>query len=212
MPWLPASPGHQQPWYWLCRIGRSLSCSRRNFYLCLINVEELQKMQIYVYVLSEKIARKWLTISMHQQQKEVINMCRLINKLICMNCHKKKQSSKCIRWEYYENFVGQMSIFCDRYIALSLITRLFSFECMALLLTMGRRIYHMKYAVGFVLFWQCYQLFWHWNIYSYASRLLRWYLDQCNKNCHSINSYPSEQNACHFSRRHFQMHFLERKW
>ena len=24
MPWLLASPGHQQSWYWLCRIGRSL--------------------------------------------------------------------------------------------------------------------------------------------------------------------------------------------
>ena len=41
MPWLLASPGHQQPWYWLCRIGRSLSYSGRNFnYLCLISVEE----------------------------------------------------------------------------------------------------------------------------------------------------------------------------
>ena len=45
MPWLFASPGHQQPSYWLCRIGRSLSYSRRNFnYLCLINVEEWHKM------------------------------------------------------------------------------------------------------------------------------------------------------------------------
>ena len=24
MPWRRASPGHQHPWYWLCRIGRSL--------------------------------------------------------------------------------------------------------------------------------------------------------------------------------------------
>ena len=23
MPWLLASPGHQQPWYWLCEIGKS---------------------------------------------------------------------------------------------------------------------------------------------------------------------------------------------
>ena len=45
MPWLLASPGHQQPWYWLCRICRSLSYSRRNFnYLCLISVEEWHKM------------------------------------------------------------------------------------------------------------------------------------------------------------------------
>ena len=45
MPWLLASPGHQQPWYWLCRIGRSLSYSRRSFnYLSLISVEEWHKM------------------------------------------------------------------------------------------------------------------------------------------------------------------------
>ena len=61
MPWLLVSPGHQQPWYWLYRIGRSLSYSRRNFnYLCLISVEEWHKMQIYVYVISEKIAHKGL--------------------------------------------------------------------------------------------------------------------------------------------------------
>ena len=45
MPWLLASPGHQQPWYWLCRIGRSLSYSRRNFsHLCHIGMEEWHKM------------------------------------------------------------------------------------------------------------------------------------------------------------------------
>ena len=45
MPWLLASPGHQQPWYCLCRIGRSLAYSMRNFnYLCLISVEEWHKM------------------------------------------------------------------------------------------------------------------------------------------------------------------------
>ena len=45
MPWLLASPGHQQPWYWLCRIGRSFSYSRRNFnYTCFISVEEWHKM------------------------------------------------------------------------------------------------------------------------------------------------------------------------
>ena len=45
MPWLLASPGHQQPWYWLCKIGRSLSYLRRKFnYLCLISVEEWHEM------------------------------------------------------------------------------------------------------------------------------------------------------------------------
>ena len=45
MPWLLMSPGHQQPWYWLCRIGRFLSYLRKHFnYLRHINVEKLHKM------------------------------------------------------------------------------------------------------------------------------------------------------------------------
>ena len=31
MPWLLASPGHQHPWYWLCRICKSLSFMRKDF-------------------------------------------------------------------------------------------------------------------------------------------------------------------------------------
>ena len=38
MSWLIASPGHQQPWYWLCRINRSLSCMRKDFNYCTILV------------------------------------------------------------------------------------------------------------------------------------------------------------------------------
>ena len=57
MPWLLTSPGHQQPWYWLYRICRSFSYLRKDFkYLCHINVEEWHKMQIYVYVPSEKFS------------------------------------------------------------------------------------------------------------------------------------------------------------
>ena len=45
MPWLLTSPGHQQPWYWLCKIGRFLSYLRKDFnYLCRINVEIWHKM------------------------------------------------------------------------------------------------------------------------------------------------------------------------
>ena len=41
MPWLFASPGHQQPWYWLCKLGRSLFYMRNDFdYLCHVSVEE----------------------------------------------------------------------------------------------------------------------------------------------------------------------------
>ena len=62
MPWLLTSPGHQQPWYWLCRIGRFLSYLSKDFnYLRHINVEKWHIMWIYVYVLSEKFACKGLT-------------------------------------------------------------------------------------------------------------------------------------------------------
>ena len=45
MPWLLTSPGHQQPWYWLCGIGRFLSYLRKDFnYLRRINVEKWHKM------------------------------------------------------------------------------------------------------------------------------------------------------------------------
>ena len=40
MPWLLTSPGHQQPWYWLCRICRSWSYLRKDFKnICHFNVE-----------------------------------------------------------------------------------------------------------------------------------------------------------------------------
>ena len=43
--WLLTSPGHQQPWYWLCRIGRFLSYLRNDLnYLRCINVEKWHKM------------------------------------------------------------------------------------------------------------------------------------------------------------------------
>ena len=44
MPSLLTSPGHQQPWYWLCRIGMFLSYLRKNFnYLRRIDVEKWHK-------------------------------------------------------------------------------------------------------------------------------------------------------------------------
>ena len=47
----------EQAWYWLCRTGRPLSYLRKDFnYLCFINVEEWHKMQIYVFVPSEKFS------------------------------------------------------------------------------------------------------------------------------------------------------------
>ena len=45
MPWLLASPGHQQPWYWPCKIGKSGSYTRKDFnYLWHVSVEEWHEM------------------------------------------------------------------------------------------------------------------------------------------------------------------------
>ena len=57
MTWLLASPGHQHPWYWPCRIGKFLSYLNNDFNnLCHVNVEEWHKIQIYVFVLSERFS------------------------------------------------------------------------------------------------------------------------------------------------------------
>ena len=51
MPWLLASPGHQHPWYSPSRIGKLLSCTRKDFnYLCHVNVEEWYKFQIHFFL------------------------------------------------------------------------------------------------------------------------------------------------------------------
>ena len=56
-PWLLTSPGHQQPYYWLCRICRSWSYLGKDFkYMCHINEELWHKMWIYVYFPSEKFS------------------------------------------------------------------------------------------------------------------------------------------------------------
>ena len=95
LPRLLASPGHQQPWYWLCRIGRPLSYLRKCLnYLCHINVKEWHKMLILVYVPSERVNRLlvscdevWLNILGEIGQvnsclrflcRQVISGCRVI--------------------------------------------------------------------------------------------------------------------------------------
>ena len=59
MPWLLGSPGHQQPWYRLCEIGKSWSYTRKDFnYLWHISVEEWHKCE-YVFMFPLKnLARK----------------------------------------------------------------------------------------------------------------------------------------------------------
>ena len=51
MPWRPASPGHQQPWYWFCRMNWSLySMTKDVNYLSHLSIDEWKKMRIYFVV------------------------------------------------------------------------------------------------------------------------------------------------------------------
>ena len=63
MLWLLTSPGHQQPWYWLCRIGRFLSYLRKDFnYLRRINVEKDTKGKYMFMFPLKNLARKGLNL------------------------------------------------------------------------------------------------------------------------------------------------------
>ena len=47
MPWLLVSPGHQQPWLWICKIKRFFSSTRKEFnYQWHHNVKKLRKIYI----------------------------------------------------------------------------------------------------------------------------------------------------------------------
>ena len=72
MPWLLASPGHQQPRYWLCRIGRSWSYSRRNFNnLCLISLEQGH----YLNELMDKFQQILITTQRYNSRKCIMECC-----------------------------------------------------------------------------------------------------------------------------------------
>ena len=59
MPWFPASPGHQHPWYWLCRMGNYLSHLRKDFnYLCYASVVEWHQLLIHFYVSHRKFSKQ----------------------------------------------------------------------------------------------------------------------------------------------------------
>ena len=78
MPYPSASPGQQQPWYWLWRICKSLSYISKDFnYLCCVNVEQCHKMYIYIYIYvpSEKLAHKGLTTSFVVMSLEMGQSC-----------------------------------------------------------------------------------------------------------------------------------------
>ena len=66
MPWRhQVLPGHQQPWYWLWRINRSLSFMRMNLkYLHHINVKKCFNMHIYISMFSN-IMSVWQELLLH---------------------------------------------------------------------------------------------------------------------------------------------------
>ena len=54
MPWRRKEPGHQQPWYWQCKINGSLSSMRKDFnYLHHLSMEKWQKIPVYFSLLTE---------------------------------------------------------------------------------------------------------------------------------------------------------------
>ena len=60
MPWLLTSPGHQQPWYWLCSIGRFLSYLKRDFN-CVVSMWRNDTKCKYMFMfLLKNLARKGL--------------------------------------------------------------------------------------------------------------------------------------------------------
>ena len=66
MHWLLVSPGHQYPWYWLCKF---LSYMREDFnYLWYVSVEEWYKLQIHFYLPHGNLARKGLSC-LHRLQR-----------------------------------------------------------------------------------------------------------------------------------------------
>ena len=54
MSWLIALPGHQQPWYWLCRIKRSLSSTDRGFPTCSMMGNDREYK--YIFILLKSLA------------------------------------------------------------------------------------------------------------------------------------------------------------
>ena len=105
MPWLLASPGHQQPWYWLCMISRSLSFIRIDRkYLCHLSVQEWVEIKTKIFMFSENES------SMRRVKLHVY--CVLT--IITIEC---KTNSRCINlWEsLYKFFTSVYTYLCNFY-------------------------------------------------------------------------------------------------
>ena len=141
MPWLLVLTGHQQPWYWLFEIGRSLSYMRKDFnYLCHVNVEQWHKMWIY-YCSSEKfsIQNVWILrmISQHWFRIQIIMAwCCLVT------CH---HYLILIQWWAYEYWTN---ISCSEYpMTHSEAEALFALSCWNVLFGMNQTWISILYNV-----------------------------------------------------------------
>ena len=66
MPWLLSSPGHQQPWYWLCRICTSCLTWKKISNTSVISMRGNDIKFIYMLLFPlNNLARKWLTCHSH---------------------------------------------------------------------------------------------------------------------------------------------------
>ena len=81
--WCPGSlhrqVRYQQPWYWLCRINKSLSSKRKDFnYLRHVSVEKSYEMQLYFHVSQTNFGKASIWILFQQGQIQCKSYCESI--------------------------------------------------------------------------------------------------------------------------------------
>ena len=78
MSWLLVSTSHQQPWYYMCRIHRSLPCLRKDFnHLCHLNVEMTEQINKF-HVIFKKNSKQRVKMEMAELHRNCVM------KLICL--------------------------------------------------------------------------------------------------------------------------------
>ena len=119
IPWFLASPEHQQPWYWLCRIARSVSPIRKNLnhmHQCWETIKKKCKFIFYVSLThfglmkSYGIKRSWSTLIQIMAwcltaPSHYLNQCWLITNVDHRNKFRWnfKQNMKLIQRNAFEN-------------------------------------------------------------------------------------------------------------
>ena len=75
MPWLLTSPGHQHPWYWLCRIGGFLSYLRMDFKYLRVSMWRNDTKCIYIFVFPLKNLARNVLMNSGPGAKATPNIC-----------------------------------------------------------------------------------------------------------------------------------------